>query len=157
MNPCRVGCAGHPQVFIDGWCGDNVTIHRRNLPVSVWKGNPNHQPGQKPQEEGKSFYYCIHTCSFSPMRVELSQIDYVSTNVDPTSANVLLALEFRCVSGPTPKMTQDATETCKLMINSRKGHLWFPFIPNSIEPFQRLQVFTKLEEVRSSLPAHLCL
>lgn len=75
VNPCRVGCTGHPQVFIDGGCGDNVTIHWWNLPVSVWKGDPNHQPGQKPQEEGKSFHYCIHTRSFSPMRVELSQID----------------------------------------------------------------------------------
>lgn len=64
MNSCGVGCTGHPQILIDGWCGNNVTIHCGDFPVSVWKGDPDHQPSQKAQEEGDSFHCCVHIPSF---------------------------------------------------------------------------------------------
>lgn len=60
MDPRRVRGAGHPQVFIDGGGGDDVTVHRGDFPVSVWEGHSNHQPGNKPQEEGEGFHYGIH-------------------------------------------------------------------------------------------------
>lgn len=60
MDSRRVCGTGHPQVFIDGGGGDDITVHRRDFPVAVWEGHPNHEPGNKPQEEGKGFHYRVH-------------------------------------------------------------------------------------------------
>lgn len=130
VNSCRVRRTGHPQVFVDGRCGDNITIHCGDLPVSIWEGDPNHQPTQKPQKEGKSFHYCIHA-SLLPW-LSCLMCSFVGPWVSVCWTN--------CDQLPS----YDATEVCKLMINSESSLMIFPIILSSGEAFQRLQVFTKL-------------
>lgn len=65
VNSRRVGGAGHPEILIDGGRGDNVTVHCWHSPVPIGKGDPDHQPSQEAQEEGKRFHDGIHNSTIA--------------------------------------------------------------------------------------------
>lgn len=107
MDSRGVRGTGHPQVFIDGGGGDDVTVHRGHSPVAVLEGRSNHEPGSKAQKQGKGFHARVH-----------ASLDYLSR-----------AGRLWCAAASAPQIqrpgggqleSSDAFETYKSIINSKE-------------------------------------
>lgn len=131
VNSCRVSCTGHPEVFIDGWCGDNVTVHCRDLPVAIRNGDPDHQPGQKPQKEGQSFHYLIHAPLFrlsnrAVIQREKHLIQTLIPSYRPAHTCGFVGAKFSvCQTNCQQPHSEEETKKTQINDSFQIAHLWW--------------------------------